>query len=76
MPIDPDATPTYKPGDIVRLKSGGVPMVVTHQDPNYLPLDKPSLDFYSPEAYVCVWHDNAGSPRTGSYRVDVLVAAG
>lgn len=38
---------SFKDGDVVQLKSGGVPMTISHQD--------------EMGDFVCVWHERKGS---------------
>ena len=58
---EPFPAPTFAIGDVVRLKSGGVPMTVICRR--------------SEHVVDCVWQDHAGTPHGYAYPVKVLVNA-
>jgi len=55
----------WKPGDVVRLKSGGASMAVSRTEPACE--DSEAL-------YFCVWLDDSNRPRSHYYPECVLVA--
>ena len=52
---------SMKEGDIVWLKCGGLPMIITVK-----------LNSCSDIAFVCVWHDLEGKPQRENYTIDCL----
>lgn len=48
----------YERGDVVQLKSGGIPMVVSVPK--------------STNGVECMWHNKNGEPQTYYYNVDLL----
>ena len=51
--------PAFKVGDVVRLKSGGLPMTVMH--------------LRSEKSIDCVWQDQHGTPHGYAYPTEILV---
>lgn len=56
----------FKKGDVVVLKSGGMPMTV-----KYCPGEGPPTRMRSDDDYLCVWHHGAKS-EAGAYPEHVL----
>ena len=52
-----EAQAKFAPGDVVRLKSGGLPMTVRHVDKS---------------GATCLWHDVDGVPQSWTYAESML----
>ena len=50
---------SFKVGDVVYLRSGGISMVITK--------------VFSDGVYVCAWHSTNGTPHSKQYPENVLV---
>ena len=60
---------SFKPGDVVMLKSGGVPMTISK-----VGFDRTSVGGHPvPDSVWCHWHDREGRHDQGEFHPDLLI---